>query len=213
MLLHTSPGPAPNPRRVAIALAEKGVVWPVARLSLVRREQKAPAYLAKNPRGQVPALEFDDGEVLTESIAIARWLDAEHPEPPLFGRDPRETARIEMWLRRVELALMPPLTAVWMHDHPFTAAVVVPQYQDYGASNRARYLDTLRWFDAQLGDRPHLAGDAFTIADIALLTTVDFGAWVGLPIPQECATLRAWHARAAARPSCAANGPGTGHGW
>lgn len=213
MMLYTSRGPAPNPRRVAIALHEKGVDLPVTQLALAKRQQRDPAYLAVNPLGKVPALRFDDGEVLTESIAICRWLEGEYPEPALFGRTTRERARTEMRLRQVELLIGAPLTAVWMHDHPWTEPFLPDRHAAWGAANRPRYMEQLHWLDAQLAGQPHLAGDDFGIADIAAVCTIDFGVWIGLPPPPECAALDAWRQRVGARASVAATGFGTGHGW
>lgn len=106
-------GRAPNPRRVRIYLAEKGIEVPRQRVALAEGAHKAPAFLAKNSLGQVPALELDDGTVIAESVAICRYFEALHPEPPLFGATPAEVGIVEMWLRRIELRLMAPLGQVW----------------------------------------------------------------------------------------------------
>lgn len=213
MLLHTCRGPAPNPRKVAVTLAEKRVTLPEFIVPLHRRAQREPAFLAVNPLGQLPALVFDDGEVLTESIAICRWLESEHPDPPLFGRTPREAARIDMHLRRAEQHLAPPLTAIWRHADPRTAAFIDRQFTDWGEANRPAYVTALRTLDRAWTGGDWFAGDIFTIADIAALTVIDFGLWLDLAIPADCERLAAWHARASARPSARASGPGTGHGW
>ena len=105
MILYNSPNPAPNPRRVRIFAAEKGIALPMRDLSIPAREHKADEYLALNPRGQTPALQLDDGTVIAESVAICRYLEGLHPEPPLFGTTLREQALIEMWTRRVEMIL------------------------------------------------------------------------------------------------------------
>ncbi|MBX7502460.1 glutathione S-transferase family protein [Qipengyuania sp. YG27] len=203
MLFYDSPNPAPNPRRVRIFAAEKGIELPMQEVSIPKREQKAPDFVAKNPRGQTPILELDDGTVIAESVAIMRYLEAEHPEPPLFGTSSREIAEIEMWSRRVEMILMPPVGAVWVHTHPFTAALP-GRNADWGESNRPRVADAMRFFDESLDGRDYLAGDAYSAADILLLTTVDFAKFVGLEMPEECGNLAAWHARVSARPSAAA---------
>ncbi|WP_370034270.1 glutathione S-transferase family protein [Qipengyuania mesophila] len=203
MLFYDSPNPAPNPRRVRIFAAEKGIELPMQEVSIPKREQKAPEFVAKNPRGQTPILELDDGTVIAESVAIMRYLEAEHPEPPLFGTTSREIAAIEMWSRRVEMILMPPVGAVWVHTHPFTAALQ-GRNADWGESNRPRVADAMRFFDESLEGRDYLAGDGFSAADILLLTTVDFAKFVGLEMPEECGNLAAWHARVSARPSAAA---------
>ena len=203
MLFYDSPNPAPNPRRVRIFAAEKGIELPMKEVSIPKREQKAPEYVAKNPRGQTPILELDDGTVIAESVAIMRYLEAEHPEPPLFGTTSREIAEIEMWSRRVEMILMPPVGAVWVHTHPFTAALP-GRNSEWGEANRPRVSDAMRFFDQSLADRDYLAGEAFSAADILLLTTVDFAKFVGLEMPDGCASLGAWHERVSARPSAQA---------
>jgi len=203
MLFYDSPNPAPNPRRVRIFAAEKGIDLPSKEVSIPKREQKAEDFVAKNPRGQTPILELDDGTVIAESVAIMRYLEAEDPEPPLFGTTAREIADIEMWCRRVEMILMPPVGAVWVHTHPFTAALP-GRNAEWGEANRPRVAEAMRFFDESLKARDYLAGDVFSAADILLLTTVDFAKFVGLEMPGECAALAAWHERVSARPSAAA---------
>ena len=204
MLFYDSPNPAPNPRRVRIFAAEKGVELPTQTVSIVDREHKAPEYLAVNPRGQTPALKLDDGTVLTESVAICRYLEALHPAPALFGTTPEEVGRIEMWIRRVELIVMPPIGAVWVHTHPFTARLPIQRFGDYGEAQRPRVLDGFAMCDAALGETAFLAGESFSMADIVLLTSVDFAGFIGIPLPEELRALDDWHKRVTARPSAAA---------
>ncbi|MES2753434.1 MAG: glutathione S-transferase family protein [Pseudomonadota bacterium] len=199
MLFYDTPDPAPNPRRVRLFAKAKGITLPTETISIQAGEHKGEAYRAVNPLGQTPALVLDDGRVLTESVAICRYLDAVHPEPPLFGRDPAEIGFVDMWIRRVELRLMTPVAMVWQHTHPFTARVVVPQYKEFGESQRARAVNALREFDAALADRDWLVGDAPTMADIVLLSVIDFAGFIGLPLPEDASALRVWHARATER--------------
>ncbi|WP_375291860.1 glutathione S-transferase family protein [Qipengyuania sp.] len=203
MLFYDSPNPAPNPRRVRIFAAEKGIDLPSQEVSIPKREQKAPDFVAKNPRGQTPILELDDGTVIAESVAIMRYLEAEHPEPALFGTTSREIAEIEMWNRRVELILMPAVAAVWVHTHSFTAALP-GRNAEWGEANRPRVADGFRFFDASLADRTFLAGDAYSASDILLLTTADFAEFIGCGMPEECENLRKWHENVSARPSAQA---------
>ena len=203
MLFYDSPNPAPNPRRVRIFAAEKGIELSSKEVSIPKREQKAPDYVAKNPRGQTPILELDDGTVIAESVAIMRYLEAEQPDPPLFGTTAREIAEIEMWNRRVEMILMPAIAAVWVHTHPFTAALP-GRNVEWGESNRPRVVEGMRFFDGSLEGREYLAGSTFSAADILLLTTVDFAKFIGLDMPSECANLLRWHERVSARPSASA---------
>ena len=203
MLFFNSPNPAPNPRRVRIFAAEKGIDLSMRDISIPNREQKSDEFLAINPRGQTPALQLDDGTVITESVAICRYLEGLHPEPPLFGTGPLEQAIIEMWSRRIEMILMPPVGAVWVHTHAFTAALP-GRNADWGEANRPRVDDAMRFFDTALVGREFLAADHYTIADILLLSTVDFAGFIGISIPDDLAALRAWHTRISARPSSAA---------
>ncbi|MGJ3648892.1 glutathione S-transferase family protein [Sphingomonas sp. GlSt437] len=204
MLFYDAANPAPNPRRVRIFLAEKGLKVPMQPLEIMAGEHKSPEYLAVNPLGQIPALVLDDGEVLTESIAICRFFEALNPDPPLFGKGPKGVAEVDMWLRRVELRLNTPLAMVWLHTHPLTARVVVPQYKDFGESNRAKVVAALSFIDGALADRPWLAGKDYSIADITLLCTIDFAGFIGMELGDEMTHLKDWHARASARPSAAA---------
>ncbi|MDB5481531.1 MAG: glutathione S-transferase [Caulobacteraceae bacterium] len=203
MKLYGSPTPAPNPRRVRIFLAEKGIDLPETRIDLMKREHKAPEHLARNSLGQVPTLELDDGETISETVAICRYFEEIQPEPSLFGRTAIEKARVDMWVRRVEFQLMVPVGAYWRHFHPRTAALLT-QYKDFGESNVDAYAKGQRWLDGELANGPFITGDAFSIADICALSTVDFAAWIGLPIDPECKNLQAWRERVSARPSASA---------
>ena len=203
VIFYNSPNPAPNPRRVRIFAAEKGIALPMRDLSIPAREHKADDYLALNPRGQTPALQLDDGTVIAESVAICRYLEGLHPQPPLFGTSPLEQALIEMWSRRVEMILMQPVGVVWVHTHRFTAALP-GRNSEWGEANRPRALEALRFFDSALQGREFIAGEGFSMADILLLTTFDFAKFIGLEIPTECNNLLEWHERVSARPSAAA---------
>jgi glutathione S-transferase len=203
MLFYDSPNPAPNPRRVRIFAAEKGISLPSKEVSIPAREHKAPEYVAKNPRGQTPSLELDDGTVIAESVAICRFLEALHPDPPLFGRTPTEIGVIEMWNRRVEMILMPPVGAVWVHTHRFTAALP-GRNAEWGESNRPRIADAFAFFDRSLENSEFLAGDKFSMADILLLTTVDFASFIGSGPDAANGALMRWHETVSARPSASA---------
>jgi len=203
MIFYNSPNPAPNPRRVRIFAAEKGIALDIREVSIIKCEQKSPEYMAINPRGQTPSLQLDDGTAITESVAICRYLEALHPAPPLFGSTPLEMAQIEMWSRRVEMILMPPVGAVWVNTHAFTAALP-GRNAEWGEANRPRVEAAFRFFDQSLAGREFLAADVYTIADILLLTTMDFAGFVGCGAPADCTALAAWHQRVTARPSAAA---------
>lgn len=205
MKLYDERNPAPNPRKVRMFLAEKGIAVPMERVRIMRREHKSPEFLAKNPLGQVPALELDDGTVITESIAICRYFEELYPEPALFGRDALERAQIEMWLRRAEFRLWSPMTQVWINADPRTASVNPHQFADFGGHNRKIVAAAMAWFDTVLGDgRQFLAGSNYSMADIVLLCGIDFAKFVEMEMPEEASHLRAWHARVSARPSAQA---------
>lgn len=173
-------------------------------LSIIAGEHKASAFVAKYVPGQVPVLELDDGRMIGESVAICRYFEALHPEPPLFGTDPVSIAEIDMWIRRVELTLMTPIANIWRHSHPFTARVVKPQYKEFGESNRPHAEAAMRRFDGVLTGSEYVAGDSYSVADIILLTTIDFATFIGAGMPEDVPALTAWHARVSARPSASA---------
>ena len=204
MLLYDAPNPAPNPRRVRIFLAEKGIEIPTSELSIIKGEHKAPEFTAKYPQGQLPVLELDDGRILGESISICRYVEALHPAPALFGTDALSIAEVDMWVRRVEFTLMNAVGQIWAHTHPLTARVVVPQYTEFGESNRPKALAAMTRIDEALQLVPFLAGDAYSMADITLLTTLDFAAFIGVAMPEELTALSDWHTRVSARPSASA---------
>jgi glutathione S-transferase len=204
MKLYNTPMPAPNPRRVRIFLAEKGVSVPLVDVALQKGEHRAAEHVARNSLGQTPVLELDDGTCLSETVAICRYLERLHPEPAMFGRDALEEAQVEMWVRRVEFQLMGPAGNFWRHAHPFTARVVVPQYKEFGEANRGAYERALMWLDGELEGREFIAGEVFTMADICALSTVDFAGWIGLKVPEAAEHVRAWHARVSGRPSAGA---------
>ena len=203
MIFYDSPH-APNPRRVRIFAAEKGIALPTRSLSIPAGEHKTPEFLAINPRGQTPALQLDDGAVLTESLAICRYLEALHPAPPLFGTTPEEIGAIEMWIRRSELIVMAPVGAVWVHTHPYTARLPIQRFAEYGEAQRPRVRDAYAMCDAALGETPFIAGETFSMADIVLLSVVDFATFVGIPLPEDLRRLDDWHRRVTARPSASA---------
>jgi glutathione S-transferase len=204
MKLYGAPKTAPNPRRVRMFLAEKGIELEETPVDLMTRQHKSPEHVARNSLGQVPTLELDDGTAISETVAICRYFEELHPEPPLFGRTAVEKALVEMWVRRVEFQLMAPAGHFWRHAHPRTAALV-HQYKEFGESNRESYSRAQAWLDGELADgRPFIAGEALSMADICALSTVDFAHWIGLDLDEGRPHLAAWHARMKARPSAAA---------
>ena len=200
MKLYGAPMPAPNPRRVRIFLAEKGLDLPETPVDMRKREHKSAEFRAKNSMGQLPALELDDGTCISETVAICRYFEETHPEPPMFGRTAVEKALVDQWIRRVEFAVMMPVGNFWRHAHPFTAALLT-QFKDFGESNKETYRGAQKYVDRELEGREFLVGDSYTMADICLLSTVDFAEWIGLPVEDEFTNLKAWRERVKARPS------------
>jgi len=195
---------APSPRRVRVFLAEKGVSIPRVEVDLGKLEHKGPEFARLNPFRTIPVLELDDGTKIAESIAICRYIEALWPEPNLFGSTPLERAMIEMWQRQLELRLLLPIAQVLRHTHPRMAEMEVPQIPDWAAANRPRALDAMAIVDETLSDRPFIAGDRFTVADITGLVALDFSKSARIAIPPELVHLNRWHAALKARPSAAA---------
>ena len=194
-------GRAPSPRRVRIFLAEKGITLPLEPVDLGGFQHKSPAYAAVNPLQRVPALELDDGTVLTESVAICRYFEELQPEPALFGRSALEKARIEMWNRRLELHLYQTVQHVFRHTHPAMAEMEVPQVPAWAEANKPRVEEFLRFLDGELKMRPFVAGDTYSVADITGLVAVDLMKPAKLTVPEEMVHVRRWHAEISARPS------------
>ncbi len=197
-------GRAVNPRRVRIFLAEKGISVPIEPVDIATQQHRTEAFAAINPMRRLPVLVLDDGTVIAESVAICRYFEALQPDPPLFGRGALEMALVEMWNRRAEFNLMGPVTTVFQHLHPFMTPLVNPQIPDWGEANKPRVLEFLQLLDRELEKRPYIAGNDFTIADITAWTAVDFMKVPKLPLPEELANVRRWHASVSARPSAAA---------
>ena len=197
-------GRAPNPRRVRIYLAEKGLSVPLVSVDLGKLEHKQSAFSALNPLQQVPALELDDGTVIAESLAIYRYFEETHPEPPLFGVGALEKAKVEMWQRRLEFELYAAVRAVFRHLHPGMAQFEVPQVAAWGEANKPRALEFLRVLDRHLAKSRYLAGERYSVADITGLVAVDLMKPAKLTIPEDLEHVRRWHGEIAARPSALA---------
>ena len=195
---------APNPRRVRVFLAEKGIEVPRVTVDIMKGEQRTPQFTALNPRQAVPVLELDDGTVIAESIAICRYFEDTKPEPPLFGTSTLERAQVEMWQRRIELGLFATVGNCFRHSHPLMAKIEVPQIASWAETNRARALKFLPIIEQQLGDKPFVCGERFSVADITGLVALDFMKFAGIPLPDDVPHVRRWHEKLAARPSAVA---------
>jgi glutathione S-transferase len=196
----------PNPRALRMFLLEKGIDLEKIAVDLMGGENRQAPYTAKNPGGQVPALELDDGRVLGETVAIFEYLEEKFPDPPLVGRTPEERAETRMWQRRVELKI----TEHLYNGFRFAEGLelfksrmrVLPEAAE-GLKATAR--DNLAWLDTLLAGKEYVAGARFTIADIILFAGLEFGASVGQTADATWKNLARWRARVAARPSAAAS--------
>ena len=203
MLLYHDPR-APNPRRVRVFLAEKGVAYDTIEVSIATAAHQTPEFRKKNPISLLPVLELPDGRVLRESMAISRYLEEQYPEPNLFGIDAWERSQIEQWNRHAELELLFPLVHVFRNSHAFWQGRI-KQVPEYAELMREHVATRFAWLDEELGARPYMAGDRFTVADITALCAIDFGKVSNIRIDAAAQpNLAAWHARVSARPSAKA---------
>ncbi|MGD9916338.1 MAG: glutathione S-transferase [Rhizobiaceae bacterium] len=197
-------GRAPNPRRVRIYLAEKGIEVPLVPVDMSALEHKKEPVTTRNPLQRLPVLELDDGTIIAESIAICRYFEELHPEPALFGRGALGKARVEMWQRRLELHLLGAVAAAFRHIHPAMKEWEVPQMPEWGEVNKPKAVDFLRILDRELAGREFVAGDDYSVADITGLVALDFMKPARIQVPPELTNVLRWHAQLAARPSAGA---------
>ena len=202
---------APNPRRVRIFLAEKGISVPTQEVDIPSGANLAPEFVAVNPRGVVPTLVLDDGTSIDESIAICRYFEALQPDPPLFGTTPFEQATIESWQRRCEMEGLFNVAAIFRNRSPHyemrampgtnPALAQSPELAARGEVLTAHFLATL---EARLQGSPFVGGEAYSVADITAMVTLDFARWVRIRVPEANTATLAWYAGVSARPSAKA---------
>ena len=197
-------GRAPNPRRVRVFLAEKGIEVPLVPVDMGANEHKKEAVSLRNPLQRLPVLELDDGTILTESVAICRYFEELYPEPALFGTTALEKALVEMWQRRVELNLLMCVAQAFRHVHPAMKGWEVPQIAEWGEANKPKALEFLGLLDKELASREFVAGDRYSVADITGLIAIDFMKPARIAVPDELGNVRRWHGAVSARPSAAA---------
>jgi glutathione S-transferase len=195
---------APNPRRVRVFLAEKGVEVDFEQISLADMEHKTAEFEALNPFLSVPVLVLDNGTAISESMAICRYFEEIQPEPCLFGETAIEKATIEMWARRMEFELFYRVAQCFRHLHPAMAELEKPQVAEWGEANRPRIRKVLEIMDYLLADRPFIAGDVYSVADITAMVAIDFMKPARIERPAELENLARWYETVAMRPSAKA---------
>ena len=197
-------GRAPNPRRVRVFLAEKGLTVPLVPIDMGALEHREQPVASRNALRRLPVLELDDGTIITESIAICRYFEELNPEPALFGKGALGKAKVEMWQRRMEFNLLSCVAAAFRHIHPAMKEWEVPQIPEWGEANKPRAVEFLHLLDRELADREFAAGDAYSVADVTGLIAIDFMKPARIKVPEECANVLRWHAAISGRPSAAA---------
>lgn len=195
---------APNPRRVRIFLAEKGIAVPFEEVDLMTGALAEPPFVALNPLRRVPMLVLDDGAVIAETVAICRYFEEVQPSPPLFGTGAVGRAMVEMWNRRMELGLLGAVAHAFRHLNPRMAHLEVPQIAAWGEANKPKALELLELLDRQLSLNRFIAGDGYSIADITALTAIDFMRPARIAMPVGLANVARWHAEVSSRPSASA---------
>lgn len=195
---------APNPRRVRMFLAEKGVTVAFEEHDLMRGALRTPEFAKLNKDQRVPVLVLDDGTAISETMAICRYFEAEHPEPPLFGRGAREQGLIEMWNRRMELGMLSHVAGAFRHLHPAMAKLEVPQIKEWGEACKVKATAALTALNDTLATSRYVAGDAFSVADITALCTIDFMRPSRIARPEGLTHLERWYGEVSSRSSAAA---------
>lgn len=197
-------GRAPNPRRVRVFLAEKGIDVPKVSIDMGLMEHKKTDVSSRNPLQRLPVLELDDGTILTETVAICRYFEELQPEPALFGRGALGKAKVEMWQRRIEQNLFQPVAFAFRHIHPAMREWEIPQVPEWGEVNKPKAIEFLALLDKELASREFAAGDEYSIADITGLCALDFMKPAKIAIPEAYSNVLRWHRALAARPSATA---------
>lgn len=202
---------APNPQRVRIFMAEKGVTIPTVQVNVRDKEQFSDWFQKLNPHGTIPVLELDDGTCLCESVAICRYIEETHPEPPLMGKDAKDKAVVEMWNRRAEIQGMAAAGEAVRNAAPMFAdrAIAgtpsgVPQLPELVARGKQSMERFCQRIDSRLGETEYLAGDDFTIADITAYVAIGFAKRIEIQMPESCKNAMRWYAAVESRPSASA---------
>ena len=194
---------APNPKRVRVYLAEKGLSVPTQQVNILSGENRSPEFLAKNPMGGLPVLELDDGTYLPESLAIMEYFEDLNPTPPMIGTTPAERARVRALERIAELSILARVAGIFQNTHPFFAGRI-KQSPEAADNARGGLKGALRILDGLVGKGPFVAGARPSIADCTLVAAYNFAEFAGVPIDPECMNLARWWATFKERPSAQA---------
>ncbi|MCC0036199.1 MAG: glutathione S-transferase [Hoeflea sp.] len=194
-------GRAPNPRRVTVFLAEKGIEVEKVPVDMGQLGHKSEEVTRLNPLQRLPVLELDDGTAISETVAICRYFEELHPEPPLMGTDAKDKAIVEMWNRRMELIFLSAVANAFRHTHPAMKEWEVPQLPEWGEINRPKALAFLEMLDKELADREFIAGDRYTIADITGMIGMDFMKPARIERPEHLTNVMRWYQAVSSRPS------------
>jgi glutathione S-transferase len=200
---------APHPRVVRMFLAEKQLEIPTVVLALGIGDTLSEANLARNPMGQVPVLELDSGQCISETLAICEYIEETHPQPPLIGATPEERADTRMWTRRVDLNICEPIYLSFRFGmaalRRFRIRAPVRMAEGSGREMKALASNHLEWLDREMAGRSYLCGERFTLADIHLYGFLSYGIQIGQPLDPQWRNVRAWFDRVHARPSAASS--------
>ena len=194
--------PAPNPRRLALFMQYKGIEIDSEQIDMMNAEQLADHYRQINPECTVPALQLDDGTLLTEVVGICTYLEALYPDRPLLGSSPLEKAQVASWSHRILMWMFAPIAGMLRNrskafaNRALPGPLDIPQIPELVERGTLQLDHALPKLDAELADRPWLAGNNFSFADIELLVAIDFMAWVKHSVPEGCTHLKAWYQRA-----------------
>jgi glutathione S-transferase len=192
----------PNPRVVRMFMAEKGITIPTEEVNLMAGENRQAAHLKRNPHGQMPCLELDNGQFLSEILPICEYLEDKNPKPALIGASPEEKAETRMWTRRVDLNIAEPMANGFRFSQGLplfqSRIVTVPEAAE-GLKKIAQ--DRIKWLDGQMAGKDYICGKRFTLADVLLFCFIDFGGQVGQPLNPEFKNVAGWLARVKERPS------------
>jgi glutathione S-transferase len=194
---------APNPKKLRVYLAEKGLNVPLQQVNIITGENRTPEFLKKNPLGGLPVLELDDGSYLTESLAIMGYFEELHPNPPLIGTTPLERAHVRALERIVEIGVLTRVATIFQNTHPFMAGRI-KQSPDAADNARSQLAATLRVIDDKIGKRPFVAGERPTIADCTLFAALEFADFAGVALDASFANVTRWYTDFKKRPSAAA---------